>query len=64
MSTILRCTVCHKYTMKETCPDCSSRTIDPQPPKFSPQDKYGSYRRQMKREIEMKKKGANKDENN
>ena len=50
--------------MKEICPDCSSKTIDPQPPKFSPQDKYGSYRRQMKREIEIKKEESEKDENN
>ncbi|MBW6461960.1 MAG: RNA-protein complex protein Nop10 [DPANN group archaeon] len=55
MSIIRRCTSCNKYTMKEKCPDCSSKTINPEPPKFSPQDKYGRYRRQMKREIEMKK---------
>ncbi len=47
--------------MESKCPICSEKTVDPTPPRFSPQDKYGSYRREMKRQIKMKE-GLDKDE--
>ncbi len=31
--------------MKEKCPRCSGTTIEKKPPKFSPLDKWGKYRR-------------------
>ncbi|NOQ37476.1 RNA-protein complex protein Nop10 [archaeon] len=62
MSSILFCRACRRYTMESKCPICSEKTVDPTPPRFSPQDKYGSYRREMKRQIKMKK-GLDKDEN-
>jgi len=34
--------------MKDTCSVCGSSTIDPKPPKFSPLDKWGKYRREAK----------------
>jgi H/ACA ribonucleoprotein complex subunit 3 len=50
---ILRCINCGSYTLKETCPKCGSKTITTKPAKFSPEDKYGKYRRQLKIENEM-----------
>lgn len=46
---ILRCTECRRYTMKEKCPACKAKAQDPKPPKYSPEDKYGKYRRIAKR---------------
>ncbi|MBT4936121.1 RNA-protein complex protein Nop10 [Candidatus Woesearchaeota archaeon] len=50
------CSVCKVYTLEETCPQCNAKTVLPKPPKFSPEDKYGDYRRKVKRE-ELCKKG-------
>ncbi|HIH43317.1 TPA: RNA-protein complex protein Nop10 [Candidatus Woesearchaeota archaeon] len=44
---ILKCTSCGKYTMKELC-GCGSKAVSPKPPKYSPEDKYGDYRRKVK----------------
>jgi H/ACA ribonucleoprotein complex subunit 3 len=41
---IRKCTRCGRYTLKERCPLCGSETIDPHPPRFSPEDRYVSYR--------------------
>tara|TARA_Y100000310_G_scaffold298404_1_gene332332 strand:- start:647 stop:817 length:171 start_codon:yes stop_codon:yes gene_type:complete len=48
MKHILKCSKCEKYTLKEKC--CGLKTISPKPPKFSPEDKYGDYRREEKKE--------------
>jgi len=55
MNIILRCGNCGKYTMKEVC-SCSGKAITPKPGKFSPEDKYGMYRRKAKLES-FKKRG-------
>jgi len=34
--------------MKEKC--CAAATVIPRPPKYSPEDKYGGYRRKAKEE--------------
>ena len=47
MKTILRCSNCGKYTMKEIC-DCGSKTIAPKPLKFGLGDRFSSYRRKAK----------------
>jgi rRNA maturation protein Nop10 len=31
--------------MEEVCGSCGSATASPAPPKFSPEDRYGPYRR-------------------
>jgi len=36
---------CGVYTFKESCPKCGEKTVNPNPPPFSPEDKYGKYRR-------------------
>jgi H/ACA ribonucleoprotein complex subunit 3 len=43
------CPDCGRYTLQGACPRCGADTQDPQPAKFSPEDKYGSYRRKLKR---------------
>ncbi len=43
-----RCMGCGSYTLKETCSNCKENTHTPHPPKFSPEDRYGKYRRQLK----------------
>ncbi len=45
---ILKCKVCGRYTMMATCPDCGAEAVNPKPPKYSPEDKMGAYRRKAK----------------
>ncbi|MFH1972920.1 MAG: RNA-protein complex protein Nop10 [archaeon] len=49
-SKILFCKKCQKYTLKDKCPNCGEKTITSKPAKFSPEDKYGKYRRQYKKQ--------------
>ncbi|MSR85762.1 ribosome biogenesis protein [Candidatus Woesearchaeota archaeon] len=46
---ILYCSVCKKYTLKELC-SCRNKPVTTRPAKFSPEDKYGVYRREYKKE--------------
>ncbi len=48
MKKILKCRVCGAYTMKEK--HCNEKTFSPKPGKYSPEDKYGKYRRIAKKE--------------
>jgi len=50
MKKILKCKKCGKYTLKENC-TCGGSAVTIKPPKYSPQDKYGEYRRKAKRQI-------------
>ncbi len=43
-----KCKSCKIYTLKEACPKCGRPTVFPGPVAFSPEDKYGKYRRQAK----------------
>jgi len=45
---IKKCDSCGTYTMKDACPKCGAATKHPHPPKFSPEDKYGKWRRMAK----------------
>ncbi|NQU98682.1 ribosome biogenesis protein [Candidatus Woesearchaeota archaeon] len=47
MSHILKCDKCGNYGLKENC-DCGGKRINPKPQKYSPEDKYGAYRRKTK----------------
>ncbi len=40
-----KCAKCISYTFKEICYKCDSETENPHPPKYSPEDKFGKYRR-------------------
>ncbi|MBI2666657.1 RNA-protein complex protein Nop10 [Candidatus Woesearchaeota archaeon] len=56
VSHIMKCPTCEKYTLQETCQMGHGKTQRPLPPKFSLEDKYGKYRREVKKE-ELVKKG-------
>ena len=49
---LLKCVKCGEYTLKDICPRCGEKAINPKPAKFSPEDRYGKYRRMMKKELE------------
>ncbi len=55
MKHILKCSECEQYTMKEVC-GCGGSVIMAKPPKYSPEDKYGHYRRKVKKQ-ELIEKG-------
>ncbi|MBI0583344.1 MAG: RNA-protein complex protein Nop10 [Methanomassiliicoccus sp.] len=61
MRTSLRkCPRCVEYTLSDQCPRCGSRTDTPIPPRFSPEDRYGEYRRRLRKESD----GCGKDQSN
>ncbi|MFO7967525.1 MAG: RNA-protein complex protein Nop10 [Archaeoglobaceae archaeon] len=45
-----KCRECGAYTLEEVCPKCGAGTFIPVPPRFSPQDPYGKYRRKFRKE--------------
>ncbi|MHA1266793.1 MAG: RNA-protein complex protein Nop10 [Candidatus Helarchaeota archaeon] len=55
MGKLLRkCIECGRYTMnEEKCPQCGGKVVNPQPPRFSLVDKYGKYRRKLKKQLEQ-----------
>jgi len=55
---LLKCENCHEYGLynpKLKCIKCGGKLVNPKPPKFSPIDKYGKYRREYFKE-EFKKR--------
>jgi H/ACA ribonucleoprotein complex subunit 3 len=34
--------------MRDECPICGKKTVSPHPARFSPEDRYGKYRRKLK----------------
>ena len=49
MSSLLFCEKCKQYSLDENCKKCKGKTISKYPPRFSPQDHYGKYRRKLKK---------------
>ncbi|MEE0939074.1 RNA-protein complex protein Nop10 [Methanobrevibacter sp.] len=45
-----KCPECGIYTLKDACPKCGGQLKVIYPPKFSIEDKYGKYRRILKKE--------------
>lgn len=37
------------YTLSADCPDCGADAVNSAPAPFSPEDRYGEYRRALKR---------------
>lgn len=53
MKHILYCEKCKDYALTDPCPRCGERAFERKPPKYSPEDKYGKYRRQFKEEAKQ-----------
>lgn len=49
-----KCLDCKIYTFKDSCPKCGKKTVSPIPPPFSPEDKYGKYRRELLKRTQIK----------
>ncbi|MEM0448359.1 MAG: RNA-protein complex protein Nop10 [Methanomassiliicoccales archaeon] len=45
-----KCPKCQEYSLDERCGRCGVATVVPVPPRYSPEDRYGEYRRRLKRE--------------
>jgi H/ACA ribonucleoprotein complex subunit 3 len=45
---ILKCPECHSYSLRQDC-ECGGKRVSPKPAKYSPEDKYGAYRRAAKK---------------
>ncbi|MFC2162537.1 RNA-protein complex protein Nop10 [Candidatus Altiarchaeota archaeon] len=48
---MMYCRGCTGYTLKQECPKCGKAASSIGPARYSPQDPYGKYRRQMKKEL-------------
>lgn len=49
MPNLFYCKNCKVYTLDNTCSKCKEKTASKNPPRFSPQDHYGKYRRKLKK---------------
>ena len=54
-SVLKRCGACGRYTLKDVCPACGRPAGNPMPPRYSPEDPYGMYRRKLKRVHELER---------
>ncbi|HMK53481.1 MAG TPA: RNA-protein complex protein Nop10 [Methanobacteriaceae archaeon] len=48
-----RCRLCSEYTIQNQCPYCGGGVKVVYPPKYSPEDKYGKYRRMLKEQSQQ-----------
>ncbi|HTX60944.1 MAG TPA: RNA-protein complex protein Nop10 [Methanobacterium sp.] len=46
-----KCRSCGEYTIQTECPYCGGAVGEIYPPRYSPEDKYGKYRRLLKKQI-------------
>ncbi len=54
MTHLFKCSKCGQYTLEQKkCPKCGGPVSSPKPSKYSPQDKYGEYRRRAKRKTQQ-----------
>lgn len=60
MKKIRWCNFCKRYTLQENCPICGRKTKRKIPPKFSPEDRWGKYRRIAKGMYDNKKRREEK----
>ncbi len=42
------CRGCGRYTLGAACPGCGAPSSSPHPARFSPEDRYGKYRRALR----------------
>jgi H/ACA ribonucleoprotein complex subunit 3 len=48
-TTLRVCRACARYSLRDACPSCGACTVSPLPPRYSPEDRYGEYRRRLRR---------------
>lgn len=48
MKKIKKCPSCNSYMLTDECERCGEKTFSPKPPRYSPEDRYGEYRRKQK----------------
>lgn len=49
---IKKCPQCGQYTINPSkCPSCGASVVSAHPPRFSIEDRYGKYRRAMKKSL-------------
>lgn len=48
---LMKCAQCSGYTLRAACPKCGAATVMAMPAKYSPEDRYGEYRRRLKKEL-------------
>ena len=58
MKNLRFCKNCKEYTLNDICINCKNKSILKYPPRFSPQDRYGKYRRILKMEKLGEKKNG------
>ena len=46
---LAKCMECKAYTLSDKCPKCGGKAASPHPSRFSPEDRYGKYRRRLKK---------------
>ncbi len=46
-----RCPDCGGYTLEDRCTQCGRSTERAGPARYSPEDRYGQYRRALKKEV-------------
>jgi H/ACA ribonucleoprotein complex subunit 3 len=51
MNKINFCVACERYTMDDSCPKCGVKAPQAKPAKYSPEDRWGDYRRRAKAEM-------------
>ena len=44
-SSMRKCPRCGRYSLELKCSKCKADTVTAHPPKYSPDDRYGKYRR-------------------
>jgi H/ACA ribonucleoprotein complex subunit 3 len=49
---IRRCKTDNTYTLSDVCPKCGEATVSAHPARFSPEDRYGEYRRRAAKKSE------------
>ncbi|HKS59815.1 MAG TPA: RNA-protein complex protein Nop10 [Thermoplasmata archaeon] len=57
-SRLKRCPGCSRYTLHEACPECGMPTRSPHPVRFSPEDRYGKYRRALQEAVAREHPGG------
>ncbi len=61
-SHIRKCPECRRFTLEERCESCSVATENTFPPKFSPEDRYGKYRRMAVYQQQGPSEGSHEEE--